>query len=184
MHRQRTHRRPRVYLAAPLFSESERMFNRTIHAALQEWIDVYLPQEQAGLASEMVKNGMPSAKAIRSVFDQDITAVADADALLILLDGRAIDEGAAFELGVAYTMGKPCIGLQTDSRRTHAWGNNPMIDQAARPVFDSLASLAEWARQFAEAWLQDDTESASGMDVAGKGTVRCQADLRPTRASR
>jgi|GEM_PF-277251 len=146
MRNKRQSMRPQIYVAAPLFSEAERRFNLSIRDALLGCMKAYLPQEQVGLVSEMVKGGDAWDEAVCRVFRQDIAAIEESDALLIVLDGRSVDEGAAFELGFAYAIGKPCVGLQTDSRRAHPWGNNPMIHQSARPVFHSVAELAEWAR--------------------------------------
>jgi nucleoside 2-deoxyribosyltransferase len=67
---------------------------------------------------------------------------------LIILDGRAIDEGAAFELGFATAFGKLCVGLQTDPRRLIASRNNPMIDCALQHIFEDAPSLLRWANNF------------------------------------
>jgi hypothetical protein len=72
----------------------------------------------------------------------------EADALLLILDGRTVDEGAAFELGIAYWRGKRCVGLQTDPRRLLPMGNNPMIACALERVFLDSASVILWAKQF------------------------------------
>ena len=77
----------------------------------------------------------------------DTDAIRECDALMIILNGRAIDEGAAFELGFAKAISKPCFALQTDSRFAHAWGNNPMITAAVEHVFGSLLELNDWARR-------------------------------------
>jgi hypothetical protein len=53
--------RARVYLAAPLFSEAERSFNIRVTGMLEEAMEVYLPQRDGGLMSEMVSAGVPSA---------------------------------------------------------------------------------------------------------------------------
>ena len=51
---------------------------------------------------------------------------------------QAIDEGAAFELGYAFALGKECYGLQTDVRRLLSSGNNPMIEQSCKEIFTSI----------------------------------------------
>lgn len=137
---------PRAYLAAPLFSEAERTFNVRVTELLEELTEVYLPQRDGGLMSEMVATGVPSAVAARRVFRRDIDAIRQADYVIAILDGRAIDEGVAFELGVAFSQTKRCVGLQTDSRRLAVWGNNPMITGALETVFMSVDDLMEWVR--------------------------------------
>ena len=90
--------RKKLYLAAPLFSESEKQYNRYLKDILQPYFDVYLPQEDGKLLVDLVKNGMNADEAEKIVFCNDVDAIAESDVLLILLDGRAVDEGAAFEL--------------------------------------------------------------------------------------
>lgn len=138
--------RPQVYLAAPLFSEAERTFNVRVTELLEKLAEVYLPQRDGGLMSEMVATGMPSVLAARRVFSRDVDAIRQADWVIAILDGRAIDEGVAFELGVAFSQSKLCVGLQTDSRRLAVWGNNPMITGALETVFTSVDDLMQWAR--------------------------------------
>ena len=138
-----THRL-RVYLAAPLFSDCERTYNAQVAGRLEEYVTVYLPQRDGGLMSEMVKEGIESDVAACCVFKRDMDAILQADYLIAILDGRAIDEGVAFELGVAFSHAKRCVGLQTDSRRLAPWGNNPMITGALEIVFHSVDDLMSW----------------------------------------
>ena len=140
---QQTARR-RVYLAGPLFSDAERTFNAIVVQGLEKWVDVYLPQRDGGLMSEMVKEGMEPDVAGCRVFKRDMDAIRQAEYLIAILDGRAIDEGVAFELGVAFSHAKRCLGLQTDSRRLASWGNNPMITGALEIVFHSVDDLMSW----------------------------------------
>ena len=84
--------RRRVYLAAPLFSDAERTFNALVALGLEEWVDVYLPQRDGGLMSEMVEEGIESDVAACRVFKRDMDAILQADYLIAILDGRAIDE--------------------------------------------------------------------------------------------
>ena len=71
-------------------------------------------------------------------------AILHAEYLVAVLDGRTIDEGVAFELGVAFSHAKRCIGLQTNSRRLASWGNNPMISGALETVLLSVDELIDW----------------------------------------
>ncbi len=142
----RGRRTTKVYLAGPLFSDAERTFNEMLTRTLEKWVDVYLPQRDGGLMSEMVRSGIPSDVAARRVCRGDMNAIREADYLIAILDGRAIDEGVAFELGVAYTLLKRCVGIQTDSRRLASWGNNPMIAGALELVFHSVEDLTSWIK--------------------------------------
>ncbi len=136
-----------VYLAGPLFSEAERVFNHRVKTLLVPHLSVYLPQEDGGLLVDMIAEGMPPRVASRRVFQGDVQAIKDADLLIVILDGRSVDEGAAFELGLAYALGKPCYGLKTGPRQLLAIGNNPMIDGPLEYIFQSVDELVQWAKE-------------------------------------
>jgi nucleoside 2-deoxyribosyltransferase len=134
----------RAYLAAPLFSDAERSFNLKVRDHLQGVARVFLPQVDGGLLVEFVSTGMPEAEARRRVFLADVEAIRHCDCLVAVLDGRSIDEGVAFEIGVAWAVGRRCVGLQTDPRRLMPIGNNPMIDCALEAVFTTIEGLVDW----------------------------------------
>jgi len=147
-------RRPYVYFAAPLFSQAELAFNEVVVRRLERIVDVYFPQRDGGRLVDLVAGGVSAAEAAKGIFQKDMQALAVCDVLIIVLDGRTVDEGAAFELGVAYGAGKACVGLQTDPRRLLIHGNNPMITGALKENFDTIDSLLDWMRRAREAWLQ------------------------------
>ena len=138
----------KLYFAAPLFNGMERQFNKDLANMLRQYFDVYLPQEDGGLMADMIKNGMKPEKAAIEVFHADIQAVTNSDILLIILDGRTVDEGASFELGFAYALGKPCFGLQTDDRHLLTTGNNPMLENSLHHVFQDVSELLAWAARY------------------------------------
>ncbi len=152
--RHREHLWPSLYVAAPFFSEAESRYNVAIKGVLEPSFRVFLPQESGCLMSEMVRSGIEVKDAAKRVFQTDIKAIQECDVLLIVLNGRAIDEGAAFELGFASAIEKPCFALQTDTRFAHAWGNNPMIDASVRRIFTSLSELEEWASGYSQRALR------------------------------
>jgi nucleoside 2-deoxyribosyltransferase len=139
---------PHLYLAAPFFSEAESEYNLDLKRTVEPFFRVFLPQESGCLMAEMIKQGIDVKDASERVYSTDVKAIMDCDVLLIVLNGRAIDEGAAFELGFAKASGKECFALQTDSRFAHAWGNNPMINAAVERTFRSVAELREWAKSW------------------------------------
>ena len=106
--------------------------------------DVYLPQEDGLLVEDMVKNGVPFLLASQKVFYTDINAINKCDILLIILDGRTVDEGAAMELGVAFSKGKTCIGYSTDPRTLLPNGQNPMISCCLATTVHSVNELLEF----------------------------------------
>lgn len=137
--------KPVLYFAAPLFNDSEREFNKKVAQSLGKWFDIYLPQRDGGLLTDLVRRGVSVEDAYQSIFERDVQAIRECDLLLIVLDGRSVDEGATFELGLAYSLGKVCLGLQTDSRRLLPIGNNPMIQCALKCVFQDIGELYSWA---------------------------------------
>lgn len=107
---------------------------------------MYLPQEDGALLVDLVKNGMPVEEAKNAIFAGDLQAIERCDILLLVMDGRVIDEGASFELGYAYCRAKICIGLKTDVRSLLPIGDNPMIECALRGIFGDLDEISDWIR--------------------------------------
>jgi nucleoside 2-deoxyribosyltransferase len=142
-------RRVRAYFAAPLFNEMERRHNVEIVERIERWLDVFLPQRDGGLLTKLVNEGLSVDAAERRVFEADLHAIAAADVIVSVLDGAHIDEGVAFEVGFAYALGKPCVGLQTDARRQLPTGNNPMLSKSLTAVFQGEHDLLDWLRDFA-----------------------------------
>jgi nucleoside 2-deoxyribosyltransferase len=139
---------PILYLAGPLFNPSERALNLNIRAALQPWFCVHLPQIDGALLPDLIAMGVSPEDARRRVFREDMAAVRRSDALLIVLNGRSIDEGAAFELGVAWCLGKPCFGYKDDFRQLLPDGDNPMITGSLSSIFTSIDELSLWAAAY------------------------------------
>lgn len=142
--------KPNLYFAAPLFSQAELEFNAEVTRRLETYFSVYLPQRDGGLFSELVQQQrMSEDRASAFIFQKDVEALDRCDAVLLVLDGRTVDEGAAFEIGYAYAKGKVCVGLQTDSRRLMPMGNNPMINGPLINIFPSVTALLTWASSYA-----------------------------------
>ena len=140
-----------LYFASPLFSDAEKQSNRILASALERWCDVFLPQRDGELIPDLIHKGLSPEDAYKVVFDRDIKAINACDGLIINMDGRAVDEGAAFELGYAYALGKVCVGYSTDARALLPWGQNPMITTPLKQVFSCPELLEKWAKQFAVA---------------------------------
>ncbi|GAJ96251.1 nucleoside 2-deoxyribosyltransferase [Rhizobium rhizogenes] len=138
--------KPVLYLAAPLFSHSEKAFNVELAGILSVKFDVFLPQRDNHLIVDLIAGGMSVDAARRKVFDGDLAAIQSCDVLFAVLDGRSVDEGTCFELGYAHASGKTCVGLQTDPRRLLPIGNNPMLQCTLTQVLQSLDEVVAWAR--------------------------------------
>jgi nucleoside 2-deoxyribosyltransferase len=99
-----------IFLAAPLFSESEREFNERVAEDLREaGFDVWMAQE-----APFIKEGSHEEK--KEIYEKDISALKPSDVVVAVLDGVEVDSGVAFEMGFAKALGKPIIGLKTDYR--------------------------------------------------------------------
>ena len=143
-----------IYIAAPLCSEAEREFNERLNSFLQrKGIKTYLPQVDGGFLDEMVHQGVDEDEARRLLFIKDLDAMHNCDTLLIVLDGRTIDEGACFELGFMYSKEKRCFGFKTDSRSYIRGKNNLMVDCALETIVTSFDELGH----FLEETVRDNT---------------------------
>src|SRR5437867_9719978 len=106
----------KVYVAGPLFNDMERGRNLGVERALRRLgFDVYLPQKHGGLLPRMARTAGPRSSR-RRVFAADVAALRSCDVILCLLDGRVPDEGMCVELGMAWALGKTCVGYRTDFR--------------------------------------------------------------------
>jgi nucleoside 2-deoxyribosyltransferase len=114
-----------VYLAAPLFSGAELDFNRMLRDEIKKaGFDVFLPQED----SNNIKDKKNRQKII---FDKNLAAIDKADILVAVVDGADADSGTSWEIGYAYALGKPVLGLRTDFRTLGIEGTvNLMIERS------------------------------------------------------
>jgi len=141
-------RRSLLYLAGPLFTEAERLFNETLRDVLSEFFDVFLPQE-AGLIGEMMKHGIGPSESSKRIYEACMKALKKCDVMLIVLDGVMVDDGSAFELGIAHARKIPRYGYLTDDRkRPEPPCVNPMIYFSLDMIFTDLSGLADWAEKF------------------------------------
>ncbi len=143
---------PKVYLAAPLFTQHERRWNRELAARLEQAVpcSVILPQDIT------VSGRKNDPRHFGEIFRQCIEGVNACDVVVAILDGPDADSGTAFEVGYAYALGKPVVGVRTDYRQQQERGTNLMLARACqafvrRPAFDEdVARLAsEVARKIA-----------------------------------
>jgi nucleoside 2-deoxyribosyltransferase len=140
----------KIYIAGPLFSDAERSANEAMCYILEKWCDVFLPQRDGYLVPNLIARGLSPEEAYRFVFQRDVNAIEASDAIIVNLDGRAVDEGAAFELGVAHALGKLCIGYRTDVRVLLEWGLNPMVVVPLSKIMSTPSELEAWAAEFSQ----------------------------------
>ena len=104
-----------IYFGAPLFSESEIMYNdyvvKEIRHKFGNKVSVYLPQENMSI------NNKENFASSTMIADGDNAYLEDADVLIAVLDGQTTDVGLSAEIGYFYSMKKPIIAIYSDSRQ-------------------------------------------------------------------
>ncbi|MCX9025244.1 MAG: nucleoside 2-deoxyribosyltransferase [Candidatus Methanoperedens sp.] len=113
-----------VYLAAPLFSEAECDFNRRLRdLIITAGFQVFLPQEDS--------NNIHVDNRQEIIFNKNLAALDGSDIIVAVIDGADVDSGTAWEIGYAYSKGKPVLGLKTDFRTLGIEGTvNLMIERS------------------------------------------------------
>jgi nucleoside 2-deoxyribosyltransferase len=120
----------KIYVAGPLFNEMERARNVDVARLLEGLgFEIYLPQEHGGVLADLSSAAAPARAAARArTFETDLQALRTCDVLVCLLDGRVPDEGTCVELGIAWALGKKCVGFKTDWRVHDPGGLNLMVE--------------------------------------------------------
>ncbi|HUO50466.1 MAG TPA: nucleoside 2-deoxyribosyltransferase [Candidatus Paceibacterota bacterium] len=132
----------KVYIAAPLFNESELERNRGMRDFVRGLgFETYLPQEDGGIAFDLIKSGARLQETRKRIFENDMEQVKTCDIFLCILDGRVPDEGLCIELGYAYALGKTCVGYLTDKRSLDEYGINLMIEGCLPDIAHSREEL-------------------------------------------
>lgn len=143
----------RVYLAGPLFTLAERWFMahlRDLAGALRGveavWPGDLFPAEALAALGEAAKH---------HIFKGCVDALDGCDLVVAVLDGPAVDDGTAWEVGYAYARGLPAWGLRTDFRNAGDTDRslvNCMIECACQAIHRDLDALvAALARRAAGA---------------------------------
>jgi hypothetical protein len=106
----------RVYFAGPLFTPYERTFIDECAGRLRaEGIEVFVPHENALAAEDTLS---------ATILAKDWKGLAEANAVVALLDGPSVDDGTGCEIGIFYALmqsdssNKGIVGLLTDLRST------------------------------------------------------------------
>ena len=133
----------RIYIAAPLFNESEKKRNLEFKQFLEELgHETYLPQLDGGVAFDLISAGGNDAREVRKrIFQNDLREIRKCDLLFCVLDGRVPDEGVCIEIGMAHALGKICLGYKTDQRSFDKHGDNLMIEGCLSGIVASSEEL-------------------------------------------
>ena len=140
----------KVYFAGPMFNQAEKDYNLKITKVLEDYgYKVFLPQRD-GIEAAMLE-GKTEEELIKMIFDLDAGQVKKADIVFMNIDGRAPDEGACVELGIAYGIGKRCYGFKTDAHSVEMkLDMNPMISGCMIKIFKNFDGdkMIEELRQY------------------------------------
>ena len=114
----------KIYLAGPLFTESERDWIRKVKKEIEKLaesqgkeITLIFPYDLI-IQSEINSLGP---KAELEIFSRCKSHLDDAGLMIALLDGSQVDDGTAWEIGYFYAKKSPeqkIIGIRTDFRRS------------------------------------------------------------------
>lgn len=130
-----------MFIAGPLFSQAELDFNLKVDEHLRKHgFETFLPQRDAGKLDEfLAKEGE---RAYRTLFERDLEGLDRADVAVAILDGPDVDSGTAFEVGYAFSKGKPVIGFKTDMRVfAREEEVNNMLAQGVRKIVENFDDL-------------------------------------------
>ena len=137
----------RVYLAAPLFSQVQRKWNRLLARAIEKALPgtrVFLPQDLK------VGGRFNDRRHFGPIFKALTAKLGEADAVVAVLDGPDADSGTCFEMGYAYARDIPVVGVRTDFRRSQERGVNLVCSRACTE-FVSRMSFDEDVKALARA---------------------------------
>jgi len=127
----------RLYLAAPLFSRAEKLYNISLFELLTSYFfEVYLPQEVGDDTHhrDLEEHGR--------IFRTHVQALDSADAVVAVIDGADADSGTSWEMGYAYSRGKPVYSIRTDFRMSGMKERvNLMLEQSSSVVTGELDLL-------------------------------------------
>ncbi|HJJ96499.1 MAG TPA: nucleoside 2-deoxyribosyltransferase [Methanocorpusculum sp.] len=110
----------RIYLAAPLFSEAQKIYNAGLAGLLaSRYYSVHLPQNFEDTAESRSKNRE------ELIYRWNLAALKNSDIVVAVIDGSDADSGTAWEMGYATALGKRVIAIRTDFRR---YSDNELVN--------------------------------------------------------
>lgn len=142
----------KIYFAGPLFSQAERNFNIELTERIEKLnFEIFLPQRDGAELDKPPFINMTQEERNKAIFKLDVNQVSQCDIFLFILDGRVPDEGACFELGLAYNQKKMIIGLHTDMRASFIDSKlNAMLEGAFDELFTSAEALINYLKGLQE----------------------------------
>jgi len=135
----------KIYLAGPLFSESERAWL----ADIKRRMEAISPDITVIWPYELIPREHPDAHDREEIFELCRSHLDEVDVLVCVLDGPQVDDGTAWEIGYFYckhSNSLPIIGIRTDFRNAGETENsvvNAMIECSCSRIADSSEALIE-----------------------------------------
>jgi len=127
----------KFYVASPLFTVAQKIRIKKVVDALRWYHDVYSPMEH------QIPNAweLPNDEWAREVFKNDIEALDNADAVVVIYDGLYSDSGTAWEIGYAYAKNKQIFVIVADEKEMQSL----MVFGSASHLFtiDNFIKFAE-----------------------------------------
>lgn len=106
---------------------------------IEAGFNVFLPQE------ENKKLVYASLDWTTKVFKCNMSGIDWCDIVLAIMDGATVDDGTAWECGVAYADGKYIIGLRTDIRAggDGYYNINLMLSESANRIYSTIEEVID-----------------------------------------
>ena len=136
----------KIYLAAPLFTQSERIWNKL----LAEHLTSIIPNASVILPQVRALNYIDGAKVdFAGIVHDCIENLEQVDIIVAVLDGSDADSGTCWECGYSYAKRKTVIAVRTDVRGSEDEGLNAMLRRTVEQVIyypatnEDIAGLAQ-----------------------------------------
>lgn len=125
----------KVYIAGKIWTDSERQILEKIDKLCKELkLDTFLPHRDIGFAKEI--------RDVQKIFEGDIkNGFKDVKLVIASLDGLHVGAGTAWELGYAYGLGIPAIGIKMDEPVEEALEYLSAIIIGSMPIVNSFENL-------------------------------------------
>lgn len=132
----------KVYIAGKIGTELEREYLEEVDKICKSFgFETFLPHRDVGLAKDMGD--------IKKIFEGDIKkGFKNIKLIVAILDGLHVGAGTAWELGYAYALGIPAIGIKTDEKVEDALEYLSAILIGSMEIVNSPDELKEKLKAF------------------------------------
>ncbi|MGC9398080.1 MAG: nucleoside 2-deoxyribosyltransferase [Anaerolineae bacterium] len=163
----------KIYFAGPLFTPYERDYiSKSAEKLREHGIDPFVPHE-----SPKEERPNDTRSRAKRCFDNDFGGIAEANAMLAIVNGPEVDDGTACEIGIFYALmqkdpAKKGIVALHDDYRTQASGEGKGLNAfvlgclrdvgvICKTLDEAIEQLVAWKEELQTEGLSDDEEAAS-----------------------